>query len=172
MHRSLFRVALLGLACSLPAERVAAQYGVPVAAPPTYVAPACPPVVSPPPMVVEPPRRCCVLRFCDWICGRPAPQPTVVAMPVVPTQPVCPPVIPTCGCNPCACGNCPTMPAPSLTSFNTAPTAYTASAPTTYQAAYPVQQASYVPPVTTFQPVQQMVYPSTSHRAPPRWPGP
>jgi hypothetical protein len=177
MHRFLLGVALLGLGFWLPSNIASAQYGV-TAAPPTYVAPACPPVISPPPVVVEPPRRCCILRLCDWMCGRPAPQPTVVAMPVVPAQPVCPPTLPSCGCNPCACGNCQTMPAPSLTSYNAAPATYTASAPTTYQAAYPaqqgfqVQQTGYTPTVTTFQPIQQVVYPTTSRRAPPRWPGP
>lgn len=123
----------------------------------------CPPPV-PPPVVVQPaPRRCCILRFCDWLCGRNRPQTTIAAMPIVQAPPVtCAPVCaptcaPACGCSPCESGGCPTgscgtMPAPSLSNHSFAPSTYAASSPMTYQQNYPVQQASYAQPASSYAP--------------------
>ncbi|WP_425396737.1 hypothetical protein [Aeoliella sp.] len=175
-------VPLVAVGCLLATASHAQPYTV--YAPPvsTYAAPGacqtCPPPV-PPPVVVQPaPRRCCLFRLCDWICGRPAPQPTIAAMPIVPApqvtcMPTCAPVCaPACGCSPCECGGgcptggCSTMPAPSLSSRPIAPSTYAATAPTTYQQ-YPVQQASYARPTTTYsQPATTYSQPAAGYAAP------
>ena len=142
----------------------------------------CPPPV-PPPVVAQPaPRRCCIFRFCDWLCGRNRSQTTIAAMPIVQAPPVtCAPVCaPSCGCSPCECGNCPSggsfgaMPAPSLSSRPVAPSTYAATAPANYRPSYPVQQASYAPPASGYaqrttayaQPTSTYAQPARGYAAP------
>ena len=82
---------------------------------------ACQPV-TPNPVVVQQERRCCLLRFCDWLWGRNTT--TVVTAPPVaqavsyapcpaPACSTCPPTgcsdCPACGTSPCCCGAAPAL---------------------------------------------------------------
>ncbi len=109
--------------------------------------------VVPSTVVVEQPRRCCLLRFCDWLCGT-DPQPVVATVPTMQTvsfapAATCAPVCaPPCGCNACPtdCGTCPscnTMAAPALSSRFMPQSTYAAYGATPYAGSSPIQQVNY-----------------------------
>lgn len=124
--------------------------------------------VVPSQVVVQQPRRCCLQRFCDWICGRDTT--TVVSAPPVmqaatyapcntcppPACSTCPPTgygsCSACGTSPCSCGTAPALSyLPGSTPAALAPnSAYATAYATPYAASYaPAHATPYGPTPAT-----------------------